>query len=98
MKPGLQLNFIDSSLTLETRSQGIGKIESILMITTDGHDWDGLSDIGAHGLNLTFSETLASQILAPEVLFAMENMGKLFGSGRPIVVRPSTAAIRPGKI
>jgi len=54
MKPGLQLNFIENSSTVEARSQVIGKIDSILMMTTDGHDWDGLSDIGAPGLNLTF--------------------------------------------
>lgn len=92
-KKGLQLNFIDSYSTAQSRLQGMGKINSILMITIGGHDWDGLSDVGALGIELNFSESLASQILTPEVLFAMENMRKLFGSGRSIVVHPSAAAL-----
>lgn len=92
-KPGLQLNFIDSYSTVEARLQGIGKIDSILMITIGGHDWDGLSDIGALGIELNFSENLANQILAPESVFGIKNMGKLVGSGRSIVVRPSIAAL-----
>jgi AraC-like DNA-binding protein len=91
---GLQLNFIDSYSTVEARLQGIGEIDSILMITIGGYDWDGLSDVGALGIELNFSEKLANQILVPEILFAMEKLGKFYGSGRSIVVRPSRAALR----
>lgn len=93
-KNGLQLGFIDSYSTVEARLQGMGKIDSILMITIGGHDWDGLSDIGALGIELNFSETLANRILGPEELFSIKSMGKLFGAGRSIVVKPSKAAIR----
>lgn len=93
-KRGLQLNFIDSYSTVDSRLQGIGKIDSILMITIGGYDWDGLSDVGALGIELNFSESLANQILVPEVLLAMEKMGKFYGSGRSLVVRPSMAAFR----
>jgi len=85
----LQLNFIDSYSTVEARLQGFGKIDSILMIRIGGHDWDGLSDVGALGIELNFSEALADQILAQEALIGIKNMGKLFGSGRSLVVKPA---------
>lgn len=95
---GLQLAFIDSYSTIQARLQGMCMIDSILMITIGGHDWDGLSSVGVLATELNFSERLANRILDPEAIFTLKNMKKTFGSGRSIVLRPSKAALRLKKL
>lgn len=87
--PKLQINFIDSYSTVESRLQGRGKIESVVMITVDGNGWDGLTDVGALGIELNFDEALAAELLSPELLAILR---KGIGGGRSTVAPVSTAA------
>lgn len=93
-KNGLQINFIDSYSTTASRLQGMGKIDSIVMITLGGHDWDGISDVGALGIELNFDEDATGRILSDQARFSLEMMAGVFGSKRSVVVRPSRAALR----
>jgi hypothetical protein len=72
--PRLQINFIDSYSTIESRLQGKGKIDSVVMVTLGGNSWDGLSDVGALGIELNFDEHLASRIVPAELKFALDRM------------------------
>ncbi len=70
--PKLQINFIDSYSTAESRLQGRGKIDSVIMITVGGNGWDGLSDVGALGIELNFDEAAAEALLSPEIMPAFK--------------------------
>jgi len=72
--PRLQINFIDSYSAIDSRLQGMGKIESVVMVTVGGNAWDGLTDVGALGIEVNFDETLATRILNPELLYAFNHM------------------------
>lgn len=72
--PKLQINFIDSYSSIDSRLQGRGKIESVVMVTIGGNAWDGLTDVGALGIELNFDETLTSRILTPELQHALNGM------------------------
>jgi AraC-like DNA-binding protein len=89
----LQINFIDSYSKKESRLQGIQKIDSIMMITIGGYDWDGVSDVGALGIEINFDEETTNKIISDEHLYHLGHMANLFGSKRAIVTRPSAAAM-----
>jgi AraC-like DNA-binding protein len=89
----LQIHFIDSYSNRETRLQGIRKIDSIMMITIGGYDWDGVSDVGAFGIEINFDEDTTNKIITDEHLYHLGHMANLFGSKRAIVTRPSPAAM-----
>lgn len=90
---GLQINFIDSYSKKESRLQGIQKIDSIMMITIGGYDWDGVSDIGALGIEINFDEATTRKIISDEHLYHIEHMANLFGSKRSIVTKPGSVAM-----
>lgn len=92
--PGLQINFIDSYSTTASRLQGVGKIDSIVMITLGGYDWDGISDIGALGIEINFDEAATRRILTEDVMSYIGACGAFFGVKRSIVVRPTQASLR----
>ena len=90
---GLQINFIDSYSEKESRLQGIQKIDSIMMITIGGYDWDGVSDIGALGIEINFDEETTKKIISDDHLYHIGHMANLFGSKRSIVTKPSSVAM-----
>lgn len=90
---GLQLSFIDSYSTNASRLQGMNKIDSILMITPGGYDWDALSDVGALGIDINLDDKTAAKILNDEALFRIKGMQNLFGASRSIVIKPSLSAL-----
>lgn len=90
---GLQINFIDSYSKKESRLQGIQKIDSIMMITIGGYDWDGVSDVGALGIEINFDEETTKKIISDDHLYHIGNMAKLFGSKRSIIAKPSSVAM-----
>ncbi len=90
---GLQINFIDSYSKNESRLQGIQKIDSIMMITIGGYDWDGVSDVGALGIEINFDEDTTNKIISDEHLYHLGHMANIFGSKRAIVTRPSAVAM-----
>ena len=59
---------------MDSRLQGMGKIESVVMVTVGGNAWDGLTDVGALGIEVNFDETLANRILDPELLYALNSL------------------------
>jgi len=66
-EPKLQVNFIDSYSTVGSRLQGRGKIDSVVMITSKNHAWDGLTDVGAVGIEINFDEVAAASVLTPDL-------------------------------
>mgnify|MGYP006283777543 CR=1 FL=1 len=81
--PKLQINFIDSYSSVAARLQGRGNIESVVMITAKGDAWDGVSDLGALGIEVNFDERLAAKILTPDIAGCLEAGGP---RGRSMVV------------
>jgi hypothetical protein len=68
-KPALQFAFIDSYSATASRLQGIPEIESVVLITLGGYDWDAISDIGALGIDINFDEAVVRQIITDETGF-----------------------------
>lgn len=93
-KPGLTLCFIDNGSTVGSGFQGIKKLDSILKITPGDHDWDGISDVGAFGVEISFDEPLARKVLSPDILNQLEAMKRAFGTSRSIVIRPTRSAMK----
>lgn len=91
--PGLQINFIDSYSQANSRLQGMGRIETVVMITLPGYDWDGLSDMGALGIELNFGPLLADRILSMPLSDSLKRKRHVFGQARSIVA-PLTPASR----
>ncbi len=89
--PKLQINFIDSDSTLASRLQGHANIDSVVMITAGGDSWDGISDLGALGIEINFDETLAAKILTPEIAFHLSGTGL---QGRSLVTGLGPVAVQ----
>lgn len=89
--PKLQINFIDSYSSVASRLQGRGQIDSVVMITTKQNQWDGLTDVGALGIELNFDEETTNKILN----FETSEISKHFmTTGRSIVISVSSSAQR----
>lgn len=89
--PKLQVNFIDSYSSVASRLQGRGQIDSVVMITTQRNQWDGLTDVGALGIELNFDEATTHSILNFE---GSEITKSTMMSGRSIVIPVSASAKR----
>jgi AraC-like DNA-binding protein len=88
---GVQICFIDSYSVNASRLQGMGRIDSIVMITLGNYDWDGISDVGAFGLELNFGPSAAQAILNRTFLHFAHSAKDLFGKNRSIVLKPTPA-------
>ncbi len=87
----LQIGFIDSYSSLDLRLQGCGKIESIMMLSFAGDEWDGVTDVGALGIELSFDERTTQKILTPEIESLLTQKHE---PGRSIIVPMGLSAHR----
>jgi AraC-like DNA-binding protein len=92
-KAGLQIIFIDNHSTTGSHLQGMGGIDSVMMISIKGHDWDGLSDAGALGIKINFGETIASKILNRDAMNTIQSIAATFGANKSLVLRLTPSAL-----
>lgn len=92
--PGLQIHFIDNYSTTGSHLQGMVGVDSFMMVTINGHSWDGLSQAGALGIKLDLDEKILTKILNQDAINTIHSMEKVFGPDRSLVIRPTSTALK----